>query len=150
MTGPLLEPEKATQPPRVRVVAGLVLGVVSAIALSWLSVEGWMTFLEAGREPGSSAFVFPGWLLVVGGVVLGAVGFAGRYHPLIPGVPAIWFAIVLSPSLIGLGISPSWFPDLLSSFVLRSASPAIYLILGYLILATVVSLIRRRRTWIFR
>lgn len=150
MTGPLLEPEEATQPPRARVTSGLVLGVVAAAVLSWLSLEGWMAFLEAGQEPDAAAFVLPGWLLVVGGIVLGTVGFAGRFHPLIPGVPAIWFAIVLGPGLVGLGLSPSWLPGFMSSFALRAVSPAIYVILGYLILATGVSLIRRRRTSIFR
>lgn len=150
MTGPLLEPEKATQPLRVGVISGLVLGVLAAAVLSWLSLEGWTAFFQAGREPDDAAFVLPGLILVIGGVVLGAVGFAGRYHPLIPGIPAIWFAIVVGPGLVGLGLSPSWLPDFMSSFVLRAASPAIYVIFGYLILATGVSLMRRGRTSIFR
>lgn len=150
MTGPLLEPEKSTQPPRLGVVSGAILGIASSFLLSWLTFVGTRSFLTATRSPDNASVAFAGLLLVLGGLVLGLIGFAGRYHPLIPGLPAIWFAIVFGPSLVGLGGPPSWFPEFITSFFLRSGSPAVFMIFGYLILATVVSLLRRRRNWIFR
>lgn len=150
MTGPLLEPEKATQPPRLGVVSGLVLGIASTFLISWLTLSGTRTFIDAARSPDNASVAFAGLLLVVGGLVLGLIGFAGRYHPLIPGLPAVWLVIVLGPSLVGLGGPPSWFPEFITSFFLRAGSSAVFVIFGYLILATVVSLLRRRRTSIFR
>lgn len=151
MTGPLLEPEKSTQPPRLGVVSGAVLGLASTLSLSWLTLTGTQAFFDAtNRSPDNASLAFAGLWLLLGGVVLGVIGFAGRYHPLIPGLPAIWFAIVLVPSIIGLGAPPAWYPDFVLDFFLRAGSPALYMIFGYLILPTVVSLLRRRRTSIFR
>lgn len=150
MTGPLLEPEKATQPPRLGVVSGLVLGLLSAVVVSWMSTEGWVAFLDATRRGGDAGVAYAGWLLTFGGVVLGLVGFAGRYHPLIPGVPTVWFAIVLIPSLIGLGAGTRWLPDFVLNALLAPASPAIFMVFGYLALATGVATMRRRRRGIFR
>lgn len=150
MTGPLLEPEKSTQPPRLGVVSGAMLGIASSFLLSWLTLVGTRSLNDATRSPNNASLAFAGLLLVVGGLVVGMIGFAGRYHPLIPGLPAVWFAIVLVPSIIGLGAPPSWFPDIVLDFFLRAGSPALYIIFGYLILATMVSLLRRRRNWIFR
>lgn len=150
MTGPLLEPEKSTQPPRLGVVSGAILGVASSFLLSWLTLVGTRSFLTATRQIDNPSLAFAGLWLLLAGLVLGSIGFAGRYHPLIPGLPTIWFVIVLGPSLVGLGGPPSWFPEFITSFFLRTGSPAVYMIFGYLILATVVSLMRRRRDWIFR
>lgn len=150
MTGPLLEPEKSTQPPRLGVVSGAVLGMASAFLISWMTLSGTRAFLNATRSPDNTSLAFAGLWLLVGGLVLGLIGFGGRFHPLIPGLPAIWFVIVLGPSLVGLGGPPSWFPGFITSFFLRAGSPAVFMILGYLILATVVSLLRRRRNWLFR
>lgn len=150
MTGPLLQPEKSTQPPRLGAVAGAVLGVASTFLISWLTVSGTRSFLTATREADNASLAFAGLWLIVGGLVLGVTGFAGRFHLLIPGLPAIWFAVVLVPSIIGLGGPPSWFPDIIQNFFLRAGSPAVYMIFGYLILATAASLLRRRRNWIFR
>lgn len=150
MTGPLLEPEKSTQPPRLGILSGAVLGVVTAFLISWLTLSGTRAFRDAATSSDNASLAFAGLLLVVGGVVLGVIGFAGRYHPLIPGLPAIWLAIVLVPSIVGLGAAPSWYPDFVVDFLLPVASPAVYMVFGYLILATSVSLLRRRRTSIFR
>lgn len=150
MTGPLLEPEKSTQPPRLGAVSGAVLGIASTFLISWLTLSGTGAFHDATRSPDNASLAFAGLWLLVGGVVLGSIGFAGRYHLLIPGLPAMWFAIVLGPSMIGLGGPPSWFPDIIENFFLRAGSPAVYMVFGYLILATAVSLLRRRRNWIFR
>lgn len=150
MTGPLLEPEKSTQAPRLGVVSGAAMGTIAAFVISWLTLVGTRSFLTATRSPDNASFAFAGLLLLVAGLVLGSIGFAGRYHPLIPGLPAAWFAIVLVPSIIGLGGPPSWFPEFITSFFLRTGSPAVFMVFGYLILATVVSLLRRRRTSIFR
>lgn len=150
MTGPLLEPEKSTQPPRLGVVSGAILGVASTFLLSWLTLVGTRSFLIATRETDNASLAFAGLWLVVGGLGLGMIGFAGRYHPLIPGLPAVWFAIVLVPSIVGLGAPPSWFPEFVLDYFLRASSPAVYMIFGYLTLATVVFLLRRRRNWIFR
>lgn len=150
MTGPLLEPEKSTEPPRLGVVSGAVLGIASTLLISWLTVSGTRSLLAATREADNASLAFAGLWLLVGGLVLGVIGFAGRYHLLIPGLPATWFAIVLVPSIIGLGGPPSWFPDIIQDFFLRAGSPAVYMIFGYLILATAVALLRRRRNWIFR
>lgn len=151
MTGPLLEPEKSTQPPRLGAVSGALLGMASTFLISWLTVSGTRAFLTATREVVDNAsLAFAGLWLLVGGLVLGLIGFGGRYHPLIPGLPAIWFAIVFGPSVIGLGAPPSWFPDFVLDFFLRAGSSAVYMIFGYLLLATAVSLLRRRRNWIFR
>ncbi|MFP3880946.1 MAG: hypothetical protein ACLFRT_02700 [Actinomycetota bacterium] len=150
MTGPLLEPEKSTQPPRLGVVSGAVLGTASIFLLSWLTLVGTRAFNNATSSPDNVSLAFAGLLLLVGGLVLGLVGFAGRFHPLIPGLPAIWFGIVFGPSLAGLGGPPSWFPEFITSFFLRTGSSAVFMIFGYLILATAVSLLRRRRNWIFR
>lgn len=150
MTGPLLEPEKSTQPPRLGILSGAVLGIIAAFVISWLTLSGTRAFLDATRSPDNASLAFAGLLLIVGGLVLGVIGFANRYHPLIPGLPAIWLAVVLLPSIIGLGVPPSWYPDLVVNFFLRVASPAVYMVFGYLILATSVSLLRRRRTSIFR
>lgn len=150
MTGPLLEPEKSTQPPRLGAVSGAVLGVVAVFVISWLTLSGTQAFFDATRSPDNASLALAGLWLLLGGLVLGLIGFGGRFHPLIPGLPAIWFLIVLGPSLVGLGGPPSWFPEFITSFFLRSGSPAVFMTLGYLILATVVSLLRRRRNWIFR
>lgn len=150
MTGPLLEPEKSTQPPRLGVVSGLALGLIAAVVVSWMSTEGWMAFLDATRLGSDAGVAYAGWLLTFGGVVLGLVGFAGRYHPLIPGVPAVWFAIVLVPSLIGFGAGARWLPAFVLNALLGAASPAIFMVFGYLALATGVAMLRRRRRGIFR
>ncbi len=150
MTGPLLEPEKSTQPPRLGILSGAVLGTIAAFVISWLTLSGTRAFRDAATSSDNASLAFAGLLLVVGGLVLGMIGFANRYHPLIPGLPAIWLAIVLGPSIIGLGAPPSWYPDLVVDFFLRAASPAVYMVFGYLILATTLSLLRRRRTSIFR
>lgn len=150
MTGPLLEPEKSTQPPRLGPVSAALLGIASTFLISWLTVSGTSAFLTATSEFDNASLAFAGLWLLIGGLVLGLIGFAGRYHPLIPGLPAIWFAVVLGPSVIGLGGPPSWLPDIVLNFFLRAGGPAVYIIFGYLILATAVSLFRRRRNWIFR
>lgn len=150
MTGPLLEPEKSTQPPRLGVVSGAILGIASSFLLSWLTLVGTRAFDDATRSPENASLAFAGLLLIVGGLVLGLIGLGGRYHPLIPGLPAVWLVIVLGPSLVGLGGPPSWFPEFITSFFLRAGSSAVFVIFGYLILATLVSLLRRRRTSIFR
>jgi len=151
MTGPLLEPEKSTQPPSLGVVSGAILGIASSFLLSWLTLSGNQAFFDAtNRSPGNASLAFAGLWLLLGGLVLGLIGFAGRFHPLIPGLPALWFAIVFGPSLVGLGGPPSWFPEFITSFFLRAGSSAVFMVFGYLILATAVSLLRRRRNWIFR
>lgn len=150
MTGPLLEPEKSTQPPRLGAVSGAVLGMIAVFVISWMTLSGTRAFHDATRSPDNTSLAFAGLWLLVGGIVLGLVGFGGRFHPLIPGLPAIWFVILLGPSLVGLGGPPSWFPEVITSFFLRAGSPAVFMILGYLILATAVSLLRRRHNWIFR
>lgn len=150
MTSPLLEPEKSAEPPRLGAVSGAVLGLASAFLISWLTVSGTRSWLTATRDGGNVALALAGVSLLVGGLVLGLIGLSGRFHPLIPGLPAIWFAIVLLPSVVGLGMPPSWFPDFVADFFLRVSSPAAYVVFGYLILAAAVSLLRRRRTSIFR
>lgn len=150
MTRALLEPEAGTRPPRLGLISGLVLGAVAAAVLSWLIAET-TTFIDEALGNGDDAsLALAGLFLFAAGVVLGLVGFSGRFHPLIPGIPVIWLVVVLAPSLVGLGSPPSWMPGFVDTFFLHSAGPGVYLALGYLSLATAVAVYRRRRVWIFR
>lgn len=150
MTRGVLDSEDVARPAGPGAVFGIALGVVSAFVLSWLSEWATRVFVDAAGDGDNISLALAGLLLLTMGVVLGIIGFAGRYHPLVPGVPAIWFVILLGPSLIGLGGPPSWLPDFVSQLFLRLAGPAVYVMFGYLVLATGVALFRRRRKWIFR
>lgn len=125
---------------RLTLLMGATVGVILSVALSVLVREG-TQFLRRGLD----LFIQPdlvvgGPLLLLAGVVTGVLLVTPRLHPLVAGVPAIWFAIVFVPVLFDPTL-PDDYPRWVLSFYLGARGTAPYLVLGVLAAVSVTSLV---------
>lgn len=128
-------------PWRISPWIGATIGVVAAGALTWLAREGWQAFVSSGQQ--GFDFAGPGWLLLGLGVILLAVVFGSEFHPLISAVPAVWFLLLFGFTLLGMEVIPDWYPEWMTSYVLVTMSPAVFVVIGVLVGATITAYVRR-------
>lgn len=126
--------------------AGALAGVGAATVLTWLLREGSQSFRAAIDLAQVERLTGAGWLLTLAGVVLAAVLWSARIHPLIVGVPAVWFLVRFAPLLLGAGTVPSWYPEWITNHVLVDANGASFLTMALLSVATLAELISHRQT----
>lgn len=127
---------------RLSAWAGGIAGIAAAAALTWLFRWGTQTFISAVRSPDNAELAEAGWLLLLGGVVLMAVLLSAHLHPLITGIPALWFLVRFGPLLLGVGGVPEWYPQWIGRHVLIDANEAAFVITGLLAAATTEALLR--------
>lgn len=123
--------------------SGAAIGIVAAVVLTWLVLEGVQAFLSA-MQRGATTLAGPGWLLLAVGAVLVVVVVGADFHPLIPAVPAVWFLLLFGPLLVGVGALPDWYPEWMTSYFLKTGSAAVYIVTGVLVAGTIAALVRRR------
>jgi len=86
-------------------------------------------------------------LLILSGATLGAVVLATTRLPTVTATAAGMLTLCYAPLLVDLGM-PSWYPDRLSSAVLLTAGPAVFVVIGGLYGASAWGYFRnRRRQW---
>lgn len=121
---------------------GVVGGVAVAAASSWLLVRATIPFrngFDLLQVPQLRSGVL---LLIAAGAVVGLAAFTPRLHPLVPGIPTVWFAMVFGPVMFRAGELPSWYPEWISrQFRLVQSTSAPFVIVGVLAVATVASLL---------
>jgi len=130
---------------RLPIWAGGLLGVAAAAVLTWLLREGYQSFRAAIDLADFESLTGAGWLFVLGGVVLAAVLWSARIHPLIAGVPAAWFLVRFAPLLLGVETVSGWYPEWLSNHVLVDANGVSFLTMTLLSVATCAGLFSHRR-----
>lgn len=79
-------------------------------------------------------------LLILTGLVVATAVVAYRVHPLLPGIPALWFTIVYIPAMF-MPWPADWLPEWISSHFLLTASAAPFVITGVLLGATAASVL---------
>lgn len=126
--------------------SGALIGVAAAVALTWLLRQGTQEFLWAVRTADSGRLTASGWLLILGSLILAAVLWSARFHPLITGVPAAWFLIRFAPTLLGAAGTPGWYPEWIGRYILQDLTEAAFIVTGLLVAATLGELFRRRRS----
>lgn len=120
--------------------AGAAGGVVAAVLLSVGLRVGTIT-LRRGLSLNDRGDISEGIaLLLLTGVVFAAVVGLPRLHPLLPGIPAVWFGILYLPALF-IPWPGGWMPEWMMSHFLATAMPAPFVLTGLLLAATVMSLL---------
>lgn len=121
--------------------AGGIGGVVAAVALSFLLRQGTGTLTRGLQLAETGTIRTAISLLLLGGLVAGAVTILPRLHPLLPGIPAAWFVVVYVPALFSGGPA-GWHPTWMTNHFLMTASAGPFLLTGVLVVATITSLFR--------
>lgn len=119
--------------------AGMTAGVVAAAVISLLLRQGTVAGQEGVQRFDVAEFRTGFAVLLISGVVVGAVALLARKHPLLAGIPAAWFLILYGPAAFS-GTAPSWFPAWMTEHFLVTASPAAFLATGVFVAATAASL----------
>lgn len=118
---------------------GAAIGILTAAALSWLLYEGTWRFTQGFDLLLRPEALSGGLILLLVGALLGGLVVVPRLHPLVPGIPAAWFAIVYIPSLFRW-TTPDWYPRWMELLFLRTHSAAPWVILAVLVVVSVTSL----------
>lgn len=101
--------------------AGALGGVVAAVAISFLLRQGTGT-LTTGLQRSATGDVRTGiTILLLAGLLVGGSTVLPRLHPLLSGIPAVWFVVVYVPALISGG-PVDWYPTWMVNHFLLTAS----------------------------
>lgn len=130
----------------ISVWAGGALGIVAAPLLSWLLVRGgtqW--YVWAGRPSAPPGVSWASWALFGVGVVVAAVVWGARRHPLVTGIPAGWLLLRFMPALLGTPGAREWYPEWVRQSAPMGLNVTFLVVAGVLAAATFEAYIRRGR-----